>query len=125
MDLGFPCSRRDEAQNTDDWDHCVQENPDENLLVAVGDAVPALAAALGPDAYAPIFAQQHAEALFRWLRGSQPDSVRAAGTGVCLWQGQSLAMHEMPRQQCAAPGEHAYVFAIPSQERAPMRPLSM
>lgn len=60
---------------------CRQENPDENLLVAVGDALPALAAALGPDTYAPIFAQQHAEALFKWMRGSQPDSVRAAGMG--------------------------------------------
>ena len=59
----------------------MQENPDENLLVAVGDALPALAAALGPDTYAPIFAQQHAEALFKWMRGSQPDSVRAAGMG--------------------------------------------
>ena len=64
----------------------MQENPDENLLVAVGDALPALAAALGPEAYAPIFAQQHAEALFKWLRGSQPDSVRAGGTGVCSAQ---------------------------------------
>ena len=70
----------------------LQENPDENLLVAVGDALPALAAALGPDAYAPIFAQQHAEALFKWLRGSQPDSVRAAGTGTRLCLEQSLAM---------------------------------
>ena len=71
----------------------MQENPDENLLVAVGDALPALAAAsrrsiawrfsaaLGPETYAPIFAQQHAEALFKWMRGSQPDSVRAAGMG--------------------------------------------
>lgn len=62
----------------------MQENPDENLLVAVGDALPALAAALGPDTYAPIFAQQHAEALFKWMRGSQPDSVRAAGMGEPL-----------------------------------------
>ena len=62
----------------------MQENPDENLLVAVGDALPALAAALGPDTYAPIFAQQHAEALFKWMRGSQPDSVRAAGMGERL-----------------------------------------
>ena len=49
-----------------------------------GDALPALAAALGPDTYAPIFAQQHAEALFKWMRGSQPDSVRAAGMGEPL-----------------------------------------
>ena len=60
----------------------MQENPDENLLVAVGDALPALAATLGPDAYAPIFASQHADALFKWMRGSQPDSVRAAGMGA-------------------------------------------
>lgn len=59
----------------------VQENPDENLLVAVGDALPILARALGPDAYAPIFAQHHASALLKWTRGSQPDAVRAAGVG--------------------------------------------
>jgi hypothetical protein len=60
---------------------CAQENPDENLLVAVGDALPILARALGPDAYAPIFAQQHADVLLKWTRASQPDAVRAAGVG--------------------------------------------
>lgn len=59
----------------------VQENPDENLLVAVGDALPILARALGPDAYAPIFAQHYASALLKWTRASQPDAVRAAGVG--------------------------------------------
>ena len=58
-----------------------QENPDENLLVAVGDALPILARTLGPDAYAPIFAQHHASALLKWTRASQPDAVRAAGVG--------------------------------------------
>lgn len=59
-----------------------ESNPDENLLVAVGDALPILAQALGADAYAPVFAQQHADALFKWLRPSQPDSVRASATGA-------------------------------------------
>ncbi len=60
----------------------VQEsNPDENLLAAVGDALPILAQLLGADAYAPVFAQQHADALFKWLRPGQPDSVRATATG--------------------------------------------
>lgn len=60
----------------------MQQNPDEELLVAVGDAFPILARALGPDAYAPIFAQQHLDALLKWTRASQPTNVRAAGTGA-------------------------------------------
>ncbi len=59
----------------------MQENPDENLLVAVGDALPILARALGPDSYAPIFAQYHADVLLKWTRSSQPDAIRAAGVG--------------------------------------------
>lgn len=61
---------------------CVQDNPDEELLVAVGDVFPILARALGPDAYAPIFAQHHMQALLKWTRASQPAGVRAAGTGA-------------------------------------------
>lgn len=93
----------------------LQENPDENLLVAVGDALPALAAALGPDAYAPIFAQQHAEALFKWLRGSQPDSVRAAGTGVAPAWNRAWPCAEFSGSKDATPMEDAYV--LPSLHR--------
>ena len=64
------------------WLWAQENNPDENLLVAVGDALPILAKAMGADAYAPVFAQQHADALFKWLRPSQPDSVRASATGA-------------------------------------------
>jgi hypothetical protein len=60
---------------------CMQQNPDEELLVAVGDALQILARALGPDAYLPIFAQRHADALLKWTRASQPSGVRAAGVG--------------------------------------------
>ena len=47
----------------------------------MGDALPILAQLLGPDAYAPVFQQQHADALLKWLRPGQPDSVRATATG--------------------------------------------
>ena len=64
------------------WLWAQETNPDENLLGAGGDARPILAKAMGADAYAPVFAQQHADALFKWLRPSQPDSVRASATGA-------------------------------------------
>ncbi|BDA47413.1 Importin-4 [Coccomyxa sp. Obi] len=73
-----------------------EENPDENLLVAVGDALPILARALGPDAYAPIFAQHHANALLKWTRSSQPDAVRAAGVGALAEVAKELGGHMAP-----------------------------
>ncbi|KAK9905642.1 hypothetical protein WJX75_003705 [Coccomyxa subellipsoidea] len=73
-----------------------EENPDENLLVAVGDALPILARALGPDAYAPIFAQQHADVLLKWTRASQPDAVRAAGVGALAEVARELGAHMVP-----------------------------
>ncbi|CAL5224745.1 g7478 [Coccomyxa viridis] len=90
------CQLAEEDEEEMEEEEEQEENPDENLLVAVGDALPALAAALGPDTYAPIFAQQHAEALFKWMRGSQPDSVRAAGMGALAEVSRELGHHMVP-----------------------------
>ena len=59
-----------------------QEGDDESLVVAACEAMPILAQALGAEAYAPVFAAQHAEPLLRFLRASQPADVRSAAVGA-------------------------------------------
>ncbi len=59
-----------------------QEGDDEGLVAAACEAMPVLAQALGPAAYAPVFAGQHAEPLLRFLRPSQPADVRSVAVGA-------------------------------------------
>ena len=63
------------------WPHA-QEGDDEGLVAAACEAMPVLAQALGPAAYAPVFAGQHAEPLLRFLRPSQPADVRSVAVGA-------------------------------------------
>jgi hypothetical protein len=58
------------------------ESEDEELLEAAADVLPALAGAMGADAYAPVFAQLHVPALLRRMRGSEPAPIRAAALGA-------------------------------------------
>lgn len=51
-------------------------------MVAACEAMPILAHAMGAEAYAAVFAAQHAESLLRFLRASQPLDVRSAAVGA-------------------------------------------
>ena len=68
-----------------------QEGEDESLVVAACEAMPILAHAMGVEAYAPVFAAQHAESLLRFLRASQPLDVRSAAVGAGLPKFSKLA----------------------------------
>ncbi|KAK9828387.1 hypothetical protein WJX81_002836 [Elliptochloris bilobata] len=59
-----------------------EEGDDESLVVAACEAMPILAQAMGAEAYAPVFAAQHAEPLLRFLRASQPTDVRSSAVGT-------------------------------------------
>lgn len=55
---------------------------DEDLLAAAADLLPALAASMGPDAYAPHFLAAHAEPLLNRLKPQQPLPLRAIAAGA-------------------------------------------
>jgi hypothetical protein len=67
------------------------------LLGAAADILPALARALGPDAFAPVFDARHAALLATRMAADQPDEVRAAAVGafadVALALGARAARH--------------------------------
>ena len=91
-----PSSSGSDAGGAADGDDDDDAGEAEELLVgAAADLLPALARALGADAYAPTFAATHADALLGRLRASQPPDVRAAAAGaladVCLALGARAA----------------------------------
>lgn len=67
------------------------------LLGAAADILPALARALGPEAFAPVFDARHAVPLAARMEATQPDEVRAAAVGafadVALALGPAAARH--------------------------------
>jgi len=58
-----------------------ESDAEEELLTAVCEVMPALASALGPAAYSPMWAQ-HFEALARHFRGGRPEALRAVAVGA-------------------------------------------
>lgn len=54
----------------------------EELLIAVADLLPAMAAAAGPGLYAPVFGSLHLPAMLERLKPQQPDDVRSVVVGA-------------------------------------------
>lgn len=66
---------------------------DEDLLAAAGDLLTALAASMGPDAYAPVFLSTHAEPLLARLKPQQPLGLRAIAAGAAAEVAEALGVH--------------------------------
>lgn len=66
-----------------------ESDAEEILLGAACDVMPALAKALGPQGYAPAWAQ-HFEALMRHLRGGRPEPMRAVAVGAIAEVGLAM-----------------------------------
>uniref|UniRef100_A0A383W429 Importin N-terminal domain-containing protein n=1 Tax=Tetradesmus obliquus TaxID=3088 RepID=A0A383W429_TETOB len=77
----------DEDDAVDDEDVAAE---DEELLGAAADLLPALAASMGPDAYAAVFLSLHAEPLLARLRPQQPAALRAIAAGAAAEVAESL-----------------------------------
>ena len=58
----------------------------------MGDLLPVMAEAAGPDAYAPVFASVHLGPLLARLKPTQPDGVRAAVSGCFAEVSEKLAV---------------------------------
>lgn len=63
---------------------------DEDLLAAAADLLPALAASMGPDAYAPVFLSLHAEPLISRLKPQQAIALRAIAAGAIAEVAEAL-----------------------------------
>jgi hypothetical protein len=77
----------DEDDAVDDEDVAAE---DEELLGAAADLLPALAASMGPDAYAAVFLSLHAEPLLARLRPQQPAALRAIAAGAAAEVAEAL-----------------------------------
>lgn len=77
----------DEDDAVDDEDVAAE---DEELLGAAADLLPALAASMGPDAYAAVFLSLHTEPLLARLRPQQPAALRAIAAGAAAEVAESL-----------------------------------
>ena len=71
-----------EFDGDDDDDDPDSASPEEELLAAAADALPALARALGPHAFAPVFAERHLQPLLQRMKA--PQVRRAAGCADVL-----------------------------------------
>lgn len=66
-----------------------ESDAEEEVLQAAVDAMAALARALGPETYAPLWVQ-HFEALVSHLRGGRPEPMRAVAVGAVAEMGEIL-----------------------------------
>jgi hypothetical protein len=69
---------------------------DEDLLTAAADLLPALAASMGRDGYAPVFLAQHAEPLLSRLKPQVPAGLRAIAAGAAAEVAEVLGPHMAP-----------------------------
>jgi len=73
-----------------------EASPEEGLLAAVGDFLPALARSMGAAAFAPLFTEHLAPPLLAHARATQPDPVRAAALGTLAEVVEVLGAHAGP-----------------------------
>ena len=73
-----------------------QASPEEELLVATSDFLPALARFLGPGVYAPIFHEHHFPGLARYAAPAQAAPVRATAVGCMAEVVEALGSHAGP-----------------------------
>lgn len=84
----MPCTSQEEWEEEDGQaaaeDSAADEATadEEELLAAAVDCLPALAVGLGPETYAPIFAEHHAAPLLGRLKQQQAEGVRALASGA-------------------------------------------
>ncbi|KAI8467320.1 MAG: armadillo-type protein [Monoraphidium minutum] len=76
---------------------------DEELISAAADLLPALAAAVGPAAYAPVFLSAHLGPLLARLRPQQPAGVRGVAAGALAEVCEKLGVLAAPAAEQALP----------------------
>jgi hypothetical protein len=118
------------TQETGDSDDGVDEDEDadeeeEELLAAATDLLPALATAMGPAAYAPVFASLHAEPLLSRLRPQSALPLRALAAGGIAEVANVLGHHASALAPVALPlllRELQSDVSVGAPNRAPIRP---
>ncbi|KAF8069426.1 IPO4 [Scenedesmus sp. PABB004] len=91
------CQEVEDDDGDDDDDEAGAE--DEELLTAAAELLPALAAAMGADAYAPVFLTLHAAPLLARLKPQQATALRAVASGAAAEVAEALG----PRVAGVAP----------------------
>ncbi|KAG2492093.1 hypothetical protein HYH03_009587 [Edaphochlamys debaryana] len=102
-----PCQATFDDEDDDGADEEDEEGgaaaAEEELLAAAAECLPSLAAAAGPDAYAPAFASLHLPAMLGRLKGGTPADLRGVVVGGVAEVAEVLKAHMAPHLPALLP----------------------
>ena len=108
------CQSLEEDEQAEEDEEEEESDLEEALLQAACEVMPALAAALGPGAYAPTFAR-HFESLARHMRGGRPEPLRAVAIGAVAEVADAMKGQIEPYVSRVMPQVHAASAALVSR----------